>query len=135
MTELIRYCRGIVQRGLKESLKTLYYTGEIKYGTIVGQDSFGNRYYENKAEPHGRHRWVEYGNPKNVDASLVPPEWHSWLHHISDKHGNTQDMMSFTPTYKREHFQNPTGTDAAYTPPNYLYNIEKQKEILEEEKK
>eukprot|EP01133_Synstelium_polycarpum_P008701 gene8701-10221_t len=122
-----------VHLGFKESIKTLYYTGEIKYGTMVGKDTFGNRYYENLDEPYGRHRWIEFGNPKNPEASLVPPEWHSWLHHISDKHGNSQDMIAFTPSYKRTHFQNPTGTDGAYTPPNFLYNIEKQKTAAKEE--
>ncbi|GAM20221.1 hypothetical protein SAMD00019534_033960, partial [Acytostelium subglobosum LB1] len=127
MAELARYFRGVMQRGVGESLKTLYYTGELKYGTMIGRDISGNRY--------GRHRWVEFANPKVPEATMVPPEWHSWLHHISDKHGNSQDMISFTPTYKRDHLANPTATDGAYTPPNFLYNIEKAKQGMEEDKK
>jgi NADH:ubiquinone oxidoreductase subunit len=32
----------------------------------------------------GRHRWVEYADAVDYDASSVPPEWHGWLHHITD---------------------------------------------------
>lgn len=32
----------------------------------------------------GRHRWVEYASPWDYDAANVPPEWHGWLHHITD---------------------------------------------------
>ncbi|KYR02729.1 NADH dehydrogenase ubiquinone 1 alpha subcomplex subunit 12 [Tieghemostelium lacteum] len=133
MTEIIRYCRGVLQRGIKESIKTLYWTGELKYGRMVGEDKSGNRYYENLEEVHGRHRWVEYFDRKNPEATNVPPEWHSWLHHISDKPG--EDMLPFSPFYKREHFKNPTGTDGAYTPPNFLFNIEKAKEEINQEEK
>ncbi|EFA78804.1 NADH dehydrogenase ubiquinone 1 alpha subcomplex subunit 12 [Heterostelium album PN500] len=142
--ELARYFKGILQRGVGPSIRTLYYTGELKYGNVIGKDVFGNSYFENLNEPHGRHRWVEYADPAKPEATTVPPEWfsrdrlddsrlHSWLHHISDKHGNSQDMISFTPQYKRDHLSNPTGTDGAYTPPNYLYNIEKAKDAYEEQ--
>ncbi|EGC33359.1 hypothetical protein DICPUDRAFT_98581 [Dictyostelium purpureum] len=133
MSEIIRYCKGILQRGVLESCKTLYYTGELKYGTLVGVDKFGNKYYENKEEIFGRHRWVEYGDYKNPDPTTIPPEWHSYIHFISDRPGS--EMLSFAPTYKRPHIANPTGTDGAYTPPNFLFNIEKSKEELEKEQK
>lgn len=32
----------------------------------------------------GRHRWVEYANRQNYNLTSVPPEWHGWLHHITD---------------------------------------------------
>ncbi len=34
----------------------------------------------------GRDRWVEF-KAKYYDASLVPPEWHAWLHRMTDKPG------------------------------------------------
>lgn len=37
---------------------------------------------------HGQHRWVVYAGDKSfyeVDASFVPPEWHSWLHHVTEE--------------------------------------------------
>src|SRR3954452_1493686 len=45
------------------------------YGTLVGTDAFGNRYYQNK---DGSRRWVVYNG--TVEASRVPPDWHGWLH-------------------------------------------------------
>lgn len=44
----------------------------------VGKDSHRNEYYENRADYHGRDRWVLY-NKWNFDASQVPPEWHQWV--------------------------------------------------------
>lgn len=38
--------------------------------------------------PAGQHRWVEYAGKKNfymVDASFIAPEWHGWLHHVTDE--------------------------------------------------
>ncbi|KAJ0080575.1 hypothetical protein Patl1_23862 [Pistacia atlantica] len=36
----------------------------------------------------GRHRWVEYAEKSRYNASQVPPEWHGWLHHITDHTGD-----------------------------------------------
>lgn len=40
----------------------------------------------------GRHRWVEYASKNRYNASQVPPEWHGWLHYITD---HTGDEVSF----------------------------------------
>src|SRR5277367_2844777 len=40
-------------------------------GQFVGEDAFGNRYYQNKT---GLRRWVLYNG--TVEASRVPPDWH-----------------------------------------------------------
>ncbi|KAF2077302.1 hypothetical protein CYY_001368 [Polysphondylium violaceum] len=133
MAEIVRYCKGVLQRGVKESLKTLYYTGELKFGDLIGTDKVGNRYFENKEEIYGRHRWVEYANRSDPDPTTIPPEWHSWIHHMSDKPGS--EMLAYSPIYKREHLANPTGTDNAYMPTKYLFNIEQQKLKEEEEEK
>ena len=45
------------------------------FGVKVGEDQFKNKYYKNKDDTK---RWVIYSGI--VDASTVPPEWHSWLH-------------------------------------------------------
>lgn len=67
-------------------------------GTLVGQDELGNRYFENRAyqvgaqqdllalrlssralppafQPPGRHRWVQYADQKDYNASCIPREW------------------------------------------------------------
>ena len=38
---------GVKQRGLRGTLKQLCAMGEIKLGTLKGQDEHGNMYYEN----------------------------------------------------------------------------------------
>ncbi|GFQ77907.1 probable NADH dehydrogenase 1 alpha subcomplex subunit 12 [Trichonephila clavata] len=64
--------------GLFRSLLTIYRTDELKVGTLVGMDKFGNKYYENKMYFYSRNRWVDYTEAVNLDydGSQVPPEWY-----------------------------------------------------------
>ncbi len=58
----------------------------LRRGLTVGQDSLGNRYFEERhpTRPDGRaRRWVIYAG-RARDASLVPAEWHAWLHFTTD---------------------------------------------------
>ena len=41
-------------------------------GALVGEDSNGNKYYENTGYQSGRHRWVEYADLDNYNATSVP---------------------------------------------------------------
>lgn len=49
----------------------------------------------------GRHRWVEYASKDRYNASQIPPEWHGWLHFITDHTGDevclskSKDPFSF----------------------------------------
>jgi NADH dehydrogenase (ubiquinone) 1 alpha subcomplex subunit 12 len=57
-------------------------------GQLIGVDSNGNKYFEKKDAQVGRNRWVVYAGGQdwiNQNASTVPPEWHGWLHFISDE--------------------------------------------------
>jgi NADH dehydrogenase (ubiquinone) 1 alpha subcomplex subunit 12 len=58
-------------------------------GTLVGTDYNGNRYFERKDGQAGRSRWVMYAGAahhyENQNPTTIPPEWHSWLHYISDE--------------------------------------------------
>ena len=68
--------------------KMMMFNGEMKVGSHIGEDEFGNNYYENTAYPYPRHRWVEYaGLPwtQNCDPSDVGAEWHGWLHNMTDQ--------------------------------------------------
>jgi NADH dehydrogenase (ubiquinone) 1 alpha subcomplex subunit 12 len=56
---------------------------------LVGEDSNGNKYYENTGYQSGRHRWVEYADLDNYNTTSVPREWHGWLHHVDDEPGLT----------------------------------------------
>lgn len=63
-------------------LEHMYTNGDypFKFGTYMGSDSAGNRYYENRVDyPFGQHRWVEPGDIHNFDASSIAPEWHGWM--------------------------------------------------------
>ena len=87
-------------------------------GEFVGEDQIGNRYY--RADPRKGYkreqRWVLYkGAP---EASMVPPEWHGWLHHQTDT------VPAATSASYRQNWQQPwrpnlTGTDLAYRPPGH----------------
>ncbi|VDO45907.1 unnamed protein product [Haemonchus placei] len=106
--KLIKFGRIIKQiGGVRAALKKRYLMDVTRAGTLVGEDKFGNKYYEDNSYFVPRNRWVEF--PEKViigsgfgadfyvrrqalmlqvwldyDASQVPPEWHRWLHHITD---------------------------------------------------
>lgn len=72
---------------------------QLKTGKFMGEDRFGNRYYEDMEANelgnavNGRHRWVEYPvGKKDYDSSTVAPEWHAWLHYISDVPGKQMEQ-------------------------------------------
>lgn len=52
---------------------TVYRQDELKDGTLVGEDKFGNKYFENPRYFYGRNRWVEYSDNYNMnyDGSQV----------------------------------------------------------------
>lgn len=56
---------------------------DLKIGTLVGTDKYGNKYYENNYYFYGRNRWVEYAPHVHMqyDASQIPPEWFGWMHY------------------------------------------------------
>ncbi|XP_020278164.1 probable NADH dehydrogenase [ubiquinone] 1 alpha subcomplex subunit 12 isoform X2 [Pseudomyrmex gracilis] len=63
--------------GIINSIKTFYRTDDLRTGTLVGVDKFGNRYFENNTFFVGRNRWVNYSEKVglNYDGSQVPAEW------------------------------------------------------------
>ena len=83
-------------------LKTIF------YGKFVGQDSFGNKYYESKS---GK-RWVIYSG--EIDASKIPVEWYSWIHFTPNRIEKKRDFEKYT--WQKPHQSNKTGTADAYYP-------------------
>ena len=87
-------------------------------GRLVGVDSLGNKYYEEKfilrAPRDGRpRRWVIY---KGIsEASKAAPELHGWLHFTTDK--TPTESREETYKWERAHLPNLTGTSQAYYPP------------------
>lgn len=86
---------------------------------LMGQDQFGNKYYEAKPRKGYKNtrRWVMYkGEP---EASAVPPEWHGWLHHQSDELPDPKGG-SFRRVWQQPYQPNQTGTTNAYRPPGHV---------------
>jgi NADH:ubiquinone oxidoreductase subunit len=87
-------------------------------GRQVGQDRFGNLYFESRRpfRGYGRtRRFVVYAGA--AEPTSVPPEWHGWLHHTTEAplpEGKRYPWMI-------EHRPNPTGTPAAYRPAGHDY--------------
>ncbi len=88
-------------------------------GDLVGTDVFSNRYYRGKgARLGGREkRWVLYKG--RAEASSVPAEWHSWLHHTTD--APLSDGAVQPRPWQKEHQSNPSGTLDAYLPQGHDY--------------
>ncbi len=87
-------------------------------GQEVGRDSYGNRYYEERRARSAelrRRRWVIFARGQE-EATLVPPDWHAWLHY-------TTDAPLTGPRYdwQKPHQPNLTGTPYAYFPPGHDY--------------
>ena len=88
----------------------------MKRGVFVGDDEFGNKYYEARdaSDSYDRHkrRWVIYNG--YAEASRVPPDWSGWLHHTF------QDPPTVTPlkrqSWEKPHIPNLSGTLHAYRP-------------------
>lgn len=88
------------------------------HGRLVGTDEAGNTYYEEK-RPRGNgmrlRRWVIYtGAP---EATLVPPEWHAWLHYTTDAPLPSAGRK----LWQKPHMPNATGTPLSYRPPGHEY--------------
>ena len=80
----------------------------IIYGKFVGQDSFGNKYYQSKS---GK-RWVIYKD--EIDASKIPSDWYSWMHYTKNKIENLHDLKKYE--WQKPHLSNQTGTEKSYHP-------------------
>ena len=86
-------------------------------GRRVGADAYGNVYYDER-RPRAGHRlrrWVAYAGAP--EASLVPPEWHAWLHHTVNEVPRA-DRPRYS--WEKPHEPNMTGTPYAYHPPGSI---------------
>ena len=78
----------------------------------IGRDEAGNTYYESRRpDPvYGRTRRT-VALAKGLDSSIVPPEWHAWLHYTTDA-----PLAPVDRPWIRPHQPNATGTPAAWRP-------------------
>eukprot|EP01119_Soliformovum_irregulare_P002112 TRINITY_DN121_c0_g3_i1.p1 TRINITY_DN121_c0_g3~~TRINITY_DN121_c0_g3_i1.p1 ORF type:complete len:164 (-),score=36.45 TRINITY_DN121_c0_g3_i1:45-536(-) len=120
LPSLLGYFREIKRLGFFGSIKKWYWTSEFRPGRQVGEDVYGNRYYENRNVTDGRQRFVEFAKENDAEATQIPPEWHSWLHRSGDLPG--ERLKQEEPIFHLEHKQNLTGTARRYTPHRYILN-------------
>ncbi len=93
-------------------------------GELVGQDSFGNKYYCQKGKQNlNERRWVIYKG--KVEASKVPAEWHGWLHHTIEEPPAIATIQRWA--WEKNHLPNLTGTPYAYRPAGHFFSGGKRK--------
>ena len=93
----------------RQTIGTFIYT--FFTGKLIGKDEFNNKYYTNKK----RKRWVIYNN--EVEASKIPPEWHSWIHFVTNQIPD-KNMTKFS--WQKKYVENLTGTTWAHKPDGSL---------------
>ncbi len=88
----------------------------LRHGGLVGKDAQDNLYFERPGRPGlaRTRRWVVYNGAP--DASAIGPEWHAWLHHLTD-----EPLPDTGRPWQRPHQRNLTGTPASYRPPGHDY--------------
>ncbi|GAB1581978.1 NADH:ubiquinone oxidoreductase subunit NDUFA12 [Phyllobacterium phragmitis] len=89
-------------------------------GQRVGEDEFGNVYYQGGTDSEGRtRRWVIYNG--YAEASAIPSGWHGWIHHRVD---TPPSQESYKPReWQKPHQPNLTGTPYAYRPKGSIANL------------
>jgi NADH:ubiquinone oxidoreductase subunit len=89
----------------------------LRRGGYVGADAQGNRYFQQRvtAGDARARRWVVYAGV--ADASSIGPEWHSWLHYLTDA---ALPDTSRKP-WQKPHQPNLSGTPASYRPAGHDY--------------
>ena len=102
--------------GYKNAFRRLLREGNVRTGTLVGTDKYGNKYFENNKYMFSRNRFVEYpyAGRLEFDATQIPPEWHRWMQFMTD------DPPSKVPPPKskfdKDHELNLSGSAKEYVP-------------------
>ena len=99
----------------RQTVGTFVYT--LFTGKFAGMDEFGNKYYSNSK---GK-RWTIYKN--QVESSTIPPEWHLWIHFLTNKKPSN-NLSKFK--WQKNHKENLTGTSKAYKPDGLLSSDSKK---------
>ena len=59
-----------------------------------------------------------------VEASKIPNDWYSWMHHTNNKIENLHNLKKYK--WQKNHLPNQTGTTNAYNPKNNKNATEKK---------
>ncbi|XP_071961084.1 NADH dehydrogenase [ubiquinone] 1 alpha subcomplex subunit 12-like [Antedon mediterranea] len=109
--EIIKFNGGAINSFVK-----LVRGEDLRIGTLVGEDQFGNKYYESDRYFVGRHRWVSYTRNRfwDYDSTQIPPEWHRWIHCMTDQPPSSNPLEK--PKFYMEHTENFSGSNRRYVP-------------------
>lgn len=75
-------------------------------GKRIGEDQFGNIYYEDNDELC--RRWVIYKNYS--EASMIPPGWHGWIHYRTNIPPPQENYKAYK--WEKPHKPNLTGMNS-----------------------
>lgn len=89
---------------------------DMSAGREVGSDTYGNRYFLSK---NGRKRFVRYRDL--TDASMIPPEWHLWMHGRDIPPPSEKPLAG--PKWVKPALPNLTGTRQAHMPSGSLSKV------------
>ena len=107
-----------------QTLGTRFYTW--RKGTRVGEDEFGNVYYQGGKDDEGRpRRWVIYNGES--EASRIPPGWHGWMHHRVDTAPVDENYQPRP--WQKQHQPNLTGSARAYRPRGSILTTERRPKV------
>ncbi|QND53131.1 NADH:ubiquinone oxidoreductase subunit NDUFA12 [Phyllobacterium sp. 628] len=107
-----------------QTIGTRFFTW--RKGTKVGEDEFGNVYYEGTLDSEGRtRRWVIYKG--YAEASAIPAGWHGWIHHRAETAPSQENYKPHV--WEKAHQPNLTGSAAAYRPKGSIAHGDNRPEV------
>ncbi|KAI5208636.1 NDUFA12-domain-containing protein [Aureobasidium subglaciale] len=123
MSTIMRTLRNLRQIGLKEYGHQMQYMGDTKAGTLVGQDRYGNKYFENMEDLPLRTRWCDYKD-QEFNPDQIEPGWHAWMSYMVDKAPSQDPLLQrqVRPWEPAEHRPCLTWSRSAYRPFNTVKN-------------
>ncbi|KAI4944589.1 hypothetical protein J4E91_008592 [Alternaria rosae] len=113
MSTLMRTLRNLRRIGIKEYGHQMANIGDTKAGTLIGQDKYGNKFFENLEEELPlRTRWVDY-----KDKEFDP---HAWMSYMVDKSPAADPLLQRQVRVwePKEHRPTLTWTRSGYKPYN-----------------
>ncbi|KAB0361753.1 hypothetical protein FD755_010714 [Muntiacus reevesi] len=87
--------------GLRGYLRVLFRANDVRVGTLVGEDKYGNKYYEDNKQFFGKHRWLHCMT--DDPPTVKPPTARKfiWTNHKFNLSGTPQQYVPYSTTRKK----------------------------------